>query len=88
MLDETKVCRLLSLKMQLIQFNNLREVGDLVIFRSSCYFMRFQVLTAANVKFKVLWNVAPCSHIEVGRHLRSACCLHHQGDDKIIVDGR
>jgi hypothetical protein len=26
--------------------------------------MRFQVLTAAGMKFKVFWDVAPCDHIE------------------------
>jgi hypothetical protein len=29
--------------------------------------VRFQVLTAANVKFRVFWDVAPCSHVEVDR---------------------
>jgi hypothetical protein len=27
--------------------------------------VRFQVLTAASVRFRVLWVVAPCSHDEV-----------------------
>jgi hypothetical protein len=43
-------------------------------------YMRFQVLTVASVKFRVFWGVEPCSHIEVGRLLRGAYCLHQQGE--------
>jgi hypothetical protein len=32
---------------------------------SNSYFVRFQVLTAANMKFRIFWDVAPCSHVEV-----------------------
>jgi hypothetical protein len=28
----------------------------------------------------ILWDVAPCSLVEVYRRFRGACCLHHQGD--------
>jgi hypothetical protein len=31
------------------------------------------------MKFRVLWDVAPCSHIEVDQRFRGAYCLHHQG---------
>jgi hypothetical protein len=31
------------------------------------YFLKFQVLTAAGMKFRVFWDVAPCSHVEVDR---------------------
>jgi hypothetical protein len=27
--------------------------------------VRFQVLTAASMKFRVFWGVAPCNHVEV-----------------------
>jgi hypothetical protein len=27
--------------------------------------VRFQVLKAASMKFRVFWDVAPCSHVEV-----------------------
>jgi hypothetical protein len=43
--------------------------------------VRFQVLTAASMKFRVVWDVAPCSHVEVSRRFRGAYCVHHQGDD-------
>jgi hypothetical protein len=32
------------------------------------------------MKFKVFWDVAPCSH-EVDRCFRDAYCLHHRPDD-------
>jgi hypothetical protein len=34
---------------------------------------RFQVLTAASMKFRVFWDVAPCRHVEVDRRFRVAC---------------
>jgi hypothetical protein len=33
------------------------------------------------MKFRVFWDVAPCSHVEVGRRFGGAYCLHHQGDE-------
>jgi hypothetical protein len=44
-------------------------------------YVRFLVLTAASMKFRLFWDVAPCSHVEVDRRFRGAYCLHHQGDD-------
>jgi hypothetical protein len=42
------------------------------------YFVRFQVLTAASMKFRfVFWDVMPCKII-VDRRFRGTCCLHHQ----------
>jgi hypothetical protein len=40
----------------------------------SQFYVRFQVLTAASIKFKVFWDVAPCSHVEADRRFRSAYC--------------
>jgi hypothetical protein len=31
----------------------------------------------------VVWDVAPCRLVEVDR--RDACCLHHQGDDGLVI---
>jgi hypothetical protein len=31
------------------------------------------------MKTTVFWDVAPCSQVEIDRHLRAAYCLHHQG---------
>jgi hypothetical protein len=39
---------------------------------------RFQVLTAASRKFRIVfWDVLPCKII-VDRRFRGTCCLHHQ----------
>jgi hypothetical protein len=43
--------------------------------------VRFQVLTAASMKFRLFCDVAPCSHTEVDRHFRGVYSLQHQGDD-------
>jgi hypothetical protein len=45
-------------------------------------FVRFQVLTAASMKFRVFWDVAPCSLIEVCGRFRGAYCLNDQDDDE------
>jgi hypothetical protein len=37
--------------------------------------VRFQVLTAASMKFRVLWAVAPCSHVEYVSELRTATII-------------
>jgi hypothetical protein len=44
-------------------------------------FVRFQLLTAASMKFRVFWDVAPCSQVDVDRRFRGAYYLHH-GDDR------
>jgi hypothetical protein len=31
------------------------------------------------MKFRVFWDVAPCSHVEFDRRFRGAYCVHHQG---------
>jgi hypothetical protein len=33
----------------------------------------------ASMKFRVFWDVAPCSHVEVDQRFRGAYCLHDQG---------
>jgi hypothetical protein len=41
--------------------------------------VRFQVLTAASMKFRIVfWDVLPCKMI-VDRRFRGTCCPHHQG---------
>jgi hypothetical protein len=42
-------------------------------------FVRFQVLTAASMKFRIaFWDVLPCKII-VDRRFRGMCYLHHHG---------
>jgi hypothetical protein len=36
---------------------------------------------AASMKMAVLWNVEPCSLVEVHRRFRGTYCIYHQGDD-------
>jgi hypothetical protein len=43
--------------------------------------VRFQVLTAAGMKFKVFWDVAPCSHVEVDRRFRGGYWIYHNWDE-------
>jgi hypothetical protein len=45
--------------------------------------MKFQVLTAANLKVAAFWDVAPSSLVEVDRRFVDAYCLHHQGDERL-----
>jgi hypothetical protein len=33
------------------------------------------------MKFRVFWDIAPCSHVEVDRRFRGAHCLQHRPDD-------
>jgi hypothetical protein len=46
----------------------------------TCAAVRFQVLTAGSMKFRILWDVLPCSQVDVDRRFRGAYCLHHQRD--------
>jgi hypothetical protein len=49
--------------------------------------VRFQVFTAASMKFRfVFWDVLPCKII-VDRRFRGRCCLHHQGETHRPDDG-
>jgi hypothetical protein len=41
--------------------------------------VKFEVITAANMKMAVFWVVDPCSLVEVYRRFRGACCLNHHG---------
>jgi hypothetical protein len=45
--------------------------------------VRFQVVTAANMKMAVSWNIALCSLVEVHRRFSSTYWLHHQGDKDV-----
>jgi hypothetical protein len=43
-----------------------------------------RVERSSSLKFRVFWDVAPYSHVEVDRHFRGAYCLHHQGDEIVF----
>jgi hypothetical protein len=38
------------------------------------------------MKTGVLWNVAPCSLIEIHLRFRVAYCFHHQGADGCLCE--
>jgi hypothetical protein len=44
----------------------------------------FQILTAAVVKVKVVWNVAPCSLLEIYRRFSRSYCRHPQGGLSVL----
>jgi hypothetical protein len=44
-------------------------------------YVRFQVLTASSMKFRVFWQALPCGHIDVDRRFRDAYCLHRRDDE-------
>jgi hypothetical protein len=64
----------------IIQWNCNRTYSLIFRVDTKLYSVRFQVLTAAGMKMIALWDVAPCSLVEVDRCSRGAYCLHHQGD--------
>jgi hypothetical protein len=37
------------------------------------------------MKMAVFWVVAQCSLVEVFQRFRGACCLHHQGDEPLLI---
>jgi hypothetical protein len=51
----------------------------IITLRVKVYFVRFQVLTAANTKMAVCWAVAPRGLVEIYRAPTGTCFLH-QGD--------
>jgi hypothetical protein len=53
----------------------------LVLLVLSVVYRGWGYVYISNVEFRVFWDVAPCSHIEVDLHFSGAYCLHHQGDD-------
>jgi hypothetical protein len=52
--------------------NNIKmEVKEIVCGEFLDY-VRFQLPMVVSTKFRVFWDVAPCSHIKVDRHFRGA----------------
>jgi hypothetical protein len=46
--------------------------------------VRFQVPTATSMKMTVIWDVAPCSLVEIVLRFRGAYCIHHQGKHNLL----
>jgi hypothetical protein len=49
-----------------------------IIIRPHEDMVRFQVLAAASMKMMAVWDIAPCTLVEVDRCFRDAYYLHHQ----------
>jgi hypothetical protein len=63
-------------------FNKRRHFNMICKDNAAIIFFSVQKNRSIPVKFRVFWDVAPCSHVEVDRRLRGAYCLHHQGDHR------
>jgi hypothetical protein len=46
--------------------------------------VRFQVLTTASMKMRVLWDIVPGSFVEVDGHFRTAYSLHCHGQSTYV----
>jgi hypothetical protein len=64
----------------MIQINKGIVAGNTMAatYQLNIHNVRFQVLTMVSMKFRVFWDVAPCTHIEVDRRFRGTAS-HHQG---------
>jgi hypothetical protein len=61
------------------EFHSLNYQGHFISDLNELYYvMRFQILTAMNMKVAVIWNDAPFSLIDIDQRFRAAYCLHHQ----------
>jgi hypothetical protein len=47
--------------------------------------IKFEVLSAVSMKMAVFWFVAPHSPAEVYQRFRDRRCLHHQGDEGVLM---
>jgi hypothetical protein len=53
---------------------------------SSVQYVRFQVLTAESMKFRIVfWDVLPCKMI-VDRRFRGMCCLHQRVSSSLMME--
>jgi hypothetical protein len=48
--------------------------------------MRFQVLTATNVKIVLFWDIALCSLVDTERRFRAPHCLQHQELNTVLME--
>jgi hypothetical protein len=50
----------------------------------SCMLLGLQSRNKLLLKFRVFWDVLPCSQVDVNRRFRGAYCLHHQRDEYLL----
>jgi hypothetical protein len=48
----------------------------------------FQVLMAARIKMRALWDIVPCILVGLDRRFRFAYCLHHQASETSSIPMR
>jgi hypothetical protein len=49
--------------------------------KSSANLMRFQILTAASMKMRAFWDIAPCSLVGIDQCFRRTAYIIHRPDD-------
>jgi hypothetical protein len=63
--------------------HNMKELNNnvcyfILISSGGWHVLQKEAKILRHVKFRVFWDVAPCSHVEVDRRFRGAYCLHHR----------
>jgi hypothetical protein len=51
----------------------------ITLMKKSSFILRFQALTAVNVKVVIFWDMTPCSLVDRYRCFRRTCHFHPQG---------
>jgi hypothetical protein len=75
-----------SQKITEVQWNLYPSSHMYCAHASIVHFVRFKVLTAASMMFRVVfWVILPCKII-VDRRFRGAYCLHHQGSSSLMLE--
>jgi hypothetical protein len=71
------------IRMRLHRLPKMIRSGSTLPYRDTDFrfYVRFKVLTVASIKYRVVWDVAPCSYVEVDQRFRGASCLHNRPDD-------
>jgi hypothetical protein len=73
--------KIFKLRLVINAFAEKKSLAKLLLNTNPIY-VRFQVLTAASMKIRTFWDIAPCGLVVVDRRFRSVYCLHHQDDDR------
>jgi hypothetical protein len=60
------------------------KMNNIFTIRLRLLFLNNNFENHHKMKFRVFWDVAPCSHTKVDL-FRDVYCLHHQGDESFIT---
>jgi hypothetical protein len=73
-----------TLKIATIVFTEtLKYLQNSTWLRGSFY---KQVIPISLLKMTVFWDVVPCSLVEINQCFRCVYCLHHQGDEWLLME--